>query len=476
MPDGWLVSIGTGTVDIASKASGPAGSRTTLAVVTLEIVIPSLRSTLYQRLDPAAWPSTARSVDRGEVSVGGVRLGELAGRFGTPTYVLDTEDVRARCRAYRRALPGVDVSYAGKAFLCGAMARLVAEEGLGVDVCSEGELTVALRAGVAPHRLVLHGNAKTGEELAMAVAAGVGRIVVDSADEVDRLAAISNPAGHVQDVLLRIAPGVEAGAHPSVATGGDDQKFGVPLADALGVAGRVSSRPGLRLVGLHTHLGSRIRDTVPWQRALPPLLDLVADIAAHHDLTLEELSLGGGHGVGPGEGFDLDGFARRIPSAVRRGCALRGLPALRLAVEPGRALVARAGVTLYRVVATKHSGSGRWFVAVDGGMSDNPRPALYGARYDVHLVGRSTGAPWTPATVVGRHCESGDVLARDVTLPTDVTPGDVLAVPGTGAYHHSMASTYNLVPRPPVVAVADGAARDVVRRESVADLLARDRG
>ncbi|MEJ2861390.1 diaminopimelate decarboxylase [Actinomycetospora flava] len=444
--------------------------------MTLETLIPSLRSSLYQRLDPATWPLTARSADHGDVAVGGVALRELAARFGTPAYVLDTEDVRARCRAYRRALPDVDVSYAGKAFLCRAMAGLVAEEGLGVDVCSAGELAVALRAGVAPHRLVLHGNAKTGQELATAVAAGVGRVVVDSADEVDRLAAVSSPAGYVQHVLLRIAPGVEAGGHPSVATGGDDQKFGVPLADAPGVAGRILSRPGLRLVGLHTHLGSRIRDTGPWERALPALLDLVAEIAARHDVTLDELSLGGGHGVGPGEEFDLDGFARRIPSAVRRGCALRGLPALRLAVEPGRALVARAGVTLYRVVGTKHAGSGRWFVAVDGGMSDNPRPALYGARYDVHLVGRSTAAPWAPATVVGRHCESGDVLARDVTLPADVAAGDVLAVPGTGAYHHSMASTYNLVPRPPVVAVADGTAREIVRRETVTDLMARDLG
>lgn len=458
--------------------------------MTLETLIPSLRSSLYQHVDPDRWPSTTAPAAAADLAVGGVSCAEVAARFGTPAYVLDTADVRARCAEYRAALPGVDVAYAGKAFLCRAMAALVAAEGLAVDVCSGGELAVALAAGVPASRVVLHGNAKTEAELQSAVTAGVGLIVLDAPDEVDRLAAVvardprgggasaATGGGRVQDVALRVAPGIEAGGHQAVLTGGDDQKFGVPLAGgaALATAGRVLARPGLRLVGLHTHLGSRIADCAPFERAAVLLLDLAADVAAEHGAVIDRLDLGGGHGVEPGETLDLAEFARRVPATVRRAAAIRGLPAPTLAIEPGRAIVARAGITLYRVVATKHAGSGRWFVAVDGGMSDNPRPALYGARYDAHLVGRPTGAPWATATVVGRRCESGDVLARDVTLPADVAAGDLLAVPGTGAYHHAMASSYNLVPRPPVVAVADGTARAWVRRETVADLMARDQG
>jgi diaminopimelate decarboxylase len=448
--------------------------------VTLETLIPSLRSSLYQHVDPVRWPLTTAQAPAADLAVGGVPCAELAARFGTPAYVLDVADVRARCAEYRAALPGVDVAYAGKAFLCRAMAALVAAEGLAVDVCSGGELAVVLAAGVPASRVVLHGNAKTEAELQAAVTAGVGLIVLDAPDEVDRLAAVvaRDPRGVVQDVALRVAPGIEAGGHHAVVTGGDDQKFGVPLAGgaALAAAGRVVARPGLRLVGLHTHLGSRIAGCEPFERAAVLLLDLAADVAAEHGTVIDRLDLGGGHGVEPGETLDLAEFARRVPATVRRAAALRGLPAPTLAIEPGRAVVARAGITLYRVVATKRAGSGRWFVAVDGGMSDNPRPALYGARYDAHLVGRSTGAAWATATVVGRHCESGDVIARDVTLPADVAAGDLLAVPGTGAYHHAMASSYNLVPRPPVVAVADGTARAWVRRETVEDLMARDRG
>jgi diaminopimelate decarboxylase len=440
--------------------------------VTLETVIPSLRSTLYQHVDPAAWPLTTAPAPGGDLAVGGVGLASLAARFGTPATVLDLDDVAARLRGYRTALPDADVAYAGKALLCAGLVPLLVEAGVRLDVCSGGELALALRAGMPADRIVVHGNAPTEAELDAAVRARVGRVVVDSLDVADRLAAVASRHRVVVDVLLRVAPGVDAGGHPAIRTGGDDQKFGVPLAGgrAAAVAGAIAGRRALRLVGLHCHLGSQIADTTVWERAVDPLLDLAAELPAE----LSELNLGGGHAVTGGTPFDLAGFARRVTGAVARGCAARGLPPLRLGVEPGRAIVARAGVTLYRVQATKCAGSGRWFVAVDGGMGDNPRVALYGAAYDAHLVGRTTCAAWKPATVVGRFCEAGDVLARDVALPEDVTVGDLVAVPGTGAYHHAMASSYNLVGRPPLVGVRDGVARVLVRRETTADLLARD--
>lgn len=444
--------------------------------MTLETVIPSLRSTLYQHLDPAEWPLTATGGPDGDLSIGAVSLTDLARRVGTPAYVLDLDDVRARLAAYRGAMPEADVAYAAKALLCAGLVPLLREAGVRLDVCSGGELALALRAGMPAERIVVHGNAPTEAELDAAVAAGVGRVVLDSLDVADRLAAVAARRGRRVDVLLRVAPGVDAGGHSAVRTGGDDQKFGVPLARgaAAAAAGAVAARRSLRLVGLHCHLGSQITDTAVWERAVEPVLDLAALVAQHHGAELTELDLGGGHAVVGPTPFDLTGFARRVGGALARGAAARGLPGLRLGVEPGRAIVARAGVTLYRVQATKEAGSGRWFVAVDGGMSDNPRVALYGASYDVHLVGRETGAAWRPATVVGKHCEAGDVLARDVALPADVRVGDLLAVPGTGAYHHAMAAPLNLAGRPPLVGVESGRSRLLVRRESLGDLMARD--
>ena len=428
-------------------------------------------------LHPGIWPLTARAVAGGDVLVGGVTLGEIAARHGTPAYIVDEADVRQRCRAYRQAFPDAEIAYAGKAFLCRAMARWVDEEGLSLDVCSEGELAVASSAGFPAGRIVLHGNAKTPADLRAAVAYGVGRIVVDSPGEIARIAALARPR---QRVLVRVTPGVDAHAHRAVATGVEDQKFGFSLSSgaAADAVRRILAQPELQLVGLHCHLGSQITRPDASETAARRLAALMAAIHAEHGVTLPELNLGGGHGVPYTEDdqdFDLTGFAERIRVVVRGACASLRLPVPRLTVEPGRAIISRAMVTLYRVVSVKHLAGLRTFVAVDGGMSDNPRPTLYGARYSVRAVSRPT-VPTQLVTVVGRHCEAGDVLATDVTLPAGTRPGDLLAVACTGAYNHSMASNYNLVGRPPVVAVRDGAARLLVRRETASDLHQRDIG
>jgi diaminopimelate decarboxylase len=426
---------------------------------------------------PGIWPVTARAKGGGGISVGGVTLHEIAARYGTPAYIVDEADVRQRCRAYRRAFPDADIAYAGKAFLCRAMARWIDEEELGLDACSEGELAVAGSVGFPAGRIVLHGNAKTPADLRAAVAYGVGRIVVDSAGEITRIAALARPG---QRVLVRVAPGVDAHTHHAVATGVEDQKFGLPLSSgaAAGAVRQILAEPRLRLTGLHCHLGSQITRSEAFEVAARRLIALMAAVHAEHGVTLPELNLGGGHGV-PGtendEDFNLSGFAGRIRAVVRDACASLRLPVPRLTFEPGRAIISRAVITLYRVVSVKHLAGLRTFVAVDGGMSDNPRPALYGARYSVCSVSRPA-EPARLVTVVGRHCEAGDVLAADVALPAETRPGDLLAVACTGAYNHSMASNYNLVGRPPVVAVRDGAARLLVRRETASDLCQRDVG
>ena len=428
-------------------------------------------------LDPRIWPLTTCALAGGEISVGGVSLAEIAACYGTPTYVLDETDVRQRCRSYRQAFGDAEIAYAGKAFLCRAMARWVDEEGLSLDVCSEGELAVASSVGFPADRILLHGNAKTPGDLRAAMAYGAVRIVLDSAGEIARIAALARPR---QRVLVRVTPGVDAHAHPAVTTGVEDQKFGFSLSTgaAADAVRRILAQPELELAGLHCHLGSQITRPEAFEAAARRLAGLMAAVHAEHGVTLPELNLGGGHGVPYTEDdqdFDLAEFAARIRAAVRGACASLRLPAPRITVEPGRAIISRAMVTLYRVVSVKHVAGLRTFVAVDGGMSDNPRPALYGARYSVRAVSRSAD-PVQLATVVGRHCEAGDVLAADVALPAGTRPGDLLAVACTGAYHHSMASNYNMVTRPPVVAVRDGAARLLVRRETAADMRQRDVG
>jgi diaminopimelate decarboxylase len=436
-------------------------------------------------LHPRIWPLTACARAGGEIAVGGVSLAEIAASYGTPAYVLDEADVRQRCRGYREAFGDAEIAYAGKAFLCRAMVRWVDEEGLSLDVCSEGELAVASSAGFPADRILLHGNAKTPGDLRAAMAYGVARIVLDSAGEIARIAALAQPLAHPparprQRVLIRVTPGVDAHAHPAVATGVEDQKFGFSLSTgaAADAVRRILAQPELELVGLHCHLGSQITRPEAFEAAARRLAGLMAAVHAEHGVTLPELNLGGGHGVPYTEDdqdFDLAGFAARIRAAVRGACASLRLPAPRITVEPGRAIIGRAMVTVYRVVSVKHVAGRRTFVAVDGGMSDNPRPALYGARYSVRAVSRAAD-PVQLTTVVGRHCEAGDVLAADVALPAGTRPGDLLAVACTGAYHHSMASSYNMVGRPPVVAVRDGAARLLVRRETAADMRQRDVG
>ncbi|MER6391912.1 diaminopimelate decarboxylase [Streptomyces sp. NPDC001523] len=429
--------------------------------------------------DLSVWPASAHRLPHGGLAVGGVSLAEVADRFDTPVYVLDEGEVRARCRTYRDAFPDTDVLYAAKAFLSRAVVRWVDEEGLGLDVCSAGELELAVTAGFPADRVVLHGNAKSPHDIEAALRLGVGRIVIDGPSEVARLAAAVGTGGF-QRVMVRVVPGISAGGHEKIRTGTEGQKFGLSPADgsAQRVIARILGQPQLELTGLHCHIGSQITEVGPYETAVRRMVDLMARIRDEHGVVLPELDMGGGHGIAyrPGEpALDLTALARRLRAELAAGCAAAGLAVPRLAIEPGRAVIGPAGVALYRVLAVKHADD-RVFVAVDGGMSDNPRPALYGVRYAPRLVGRRSTARGRTTTVVGRHCEAGDILAADVELPGDVHPGDLLAVPVAGAYQLSMASGYNMVGRPPVVAVGDGTARLLVRRETLADFRRRDIG
>ncbi|MFD6274060.1 diaminopimelate decarboxylase [Streptomyces sp. NPDC060209] len=427
----------------------------------------------------SVWPTSARLSSHGDVAVGGVSLVEAAERFGTPVYLLDEGEVRDRCRTYVRAFPDTDVVYAAKAFLCRALLHWVQEEGLGLDVCSAGELELAVTNGFPPERIVLHGNAKSPDDLSAALRLGAGRIVIDSAWEIARLSALV-PDGTRQKVLVRVVPGVSAGGHAAIRTGTDNQKFGLSLTDgsAQHAIARILDQPRLELVGLHCHIGSQISTVKPYLTALRRMVGLLAQVSHQHGIVLPELDMGGGHGVAyrPGETpLDVESLGARIRRELASSCATAGIPVPRLTIEPGRAVVGPAGVALYRVLAVKRTGD-RLFVAVDGGMSDNPRPALYGSRYAPRLIGRRSTAEPCSATVVGRHCEAGDVLAADAAMPGDIHPGDLVAIPVAGAYHLSMASSYNAVGRPPVVAVHEGRARLLIRRESLADINGRDVG
>jgi diaminopimelate decarboxylase len=395
--------------------------------------------------------------------------------------VIDETDFRRRARHYRKALRGVsdvEVVYAGKSLLTTAVARWAHEEGLGVDVCSAGELAVALAGGVQPARIVMHGNAKSPDELREAATIGVGRIVLDSCIEIAYLAGLARKR---QPVLIRVTPDIDIHGHRAVTTGISDQKFGFTLADgqAADAVQRVLAHPILDLVGLHCHIGSQVTDPALYGEAIHRMIAVMADIRAGHGVILTELNIGGGHGIPyvPGDSeLDLDELARTIDDALDEACAAEHFPRPTIVVEPGRGISGRAGITLYRVRSVKTQPGGRTFVAVDGGMSDNPRVSLYGAQYTIALANRHALGVKQRVTVAGRHCEAGDEIARDVELPADVHPGDLLAVACTGSYHHSMASNYNMVGRPPLVAVKDGRARELVRRETIADLLSRDCG
>jgi diaminopimelate decarboxylase len=432
-------------------------------------------------LMPHLWPRTVTRASDGMLVVGGVPVRELAERFGTPAYVLDEADFRARCREFRDAFANADVYYAGKAFLCKAVARMIAEEGLSLDVCSGGELSTALAAGFPAERIGMHGNNKSVAELTRAVEAGVGRIVLDSFDEIDRLTAIARHLSARPKVLIRVTVGVEAHTHEYIATAHEDQKFGFSLAGgaAAAAAARVLDDDVLELVGLHSHIGSQIFDTTGFEVSARRVLGLHAVIRDRYRTELPELDLGGGFGIAyttqddPSPAADLAGGITKI---VQEECAAKDLDLPRLSVEPGRAIAGPAVFTLYEVGTVKDVDGIRSYVSVDGGMSDNIRTALYDASYSATVASRASAAGPVLARVVGKHCEAGDVVVKDEFLPADVTPGDLLAVPGTGAYCRSMASNYNHVPRPPVVAVADGRARVIVRRETEDDLLALDVG
>ncbi|MGH9305446.1 MAG: diaminopimelate decarboxylase [Acidimicrobiales bacterium] len=429
--------------------------------------------TVASALDLSLLPEGATVDPAGAVSIGGVELADLAQEYGTPLFVYDEEHLRARCRQAVSSW-GPGVAYGTKAFLCKAMASLVCEEGMDLDVATGGEMHVALAAGVPASRLVFHGNNKSTAELNMALEAGVGAIVIDSFDEIDRLESLlagrdpSSP--FLPRVLARITPGIEAHTHEYVMTGQDDSKFGFGLAH--GAAERAVERLArsklLNLVGIHAHIGSQIFDVEPYVRQVEVMAEFFKPLG------LSELVVGGGLGVAYVANESAPSMAEWAQAVQAAALACGISPETRITAEPGRAIVAQAGVTLYTVGTIKELPGLRTYVSVDGGMSDNPRPVLYGSGYEAFLVRDVRAERPKTVTVVGKHCESGDVLVRDAQVPQDIAVADVLATPVTGAYGHSMASNYNKVTRPAVVFVAGGNARVVVRRETYADLVALD--
>jgi len=428
------------------------------------------------------WSTTAHKVD-GVLEVGGVAVTDLVATHGSPAYVLDEADFRRRARAFRDAFAGADVYYAGKAFLCTTIARWINEEGLCLDVCTGGELAVAERADFPMERVGLHGNNKSLGELAKAIEIGVGRIIVDSFDEIDRLAALTRELGRTARVMLRVTAGVEAHTHEFIATAHEDQKFGFSISsgDAFEAARRVTGTDGLELLGLHSHIGSQIFDTAGFEVATRRVLALHARISDEIGVALPQLDLGGGFGIAyttQDDPSDPAQLAIELTKIVTEECRSREIPVPHLSIEPGRAIVGPAMCTVYEVGTVKEvaldGGHSRAYVSVDGGMSDNIRTALYGADYSATVASRVTGAEARLSRVVGKHCESGDIVVRDEFLPVDIQVGDLLAVPGTGAYCRSMASNYNHVLRPPVISVNDGEMSVVLRRETLDDLLATD--
>ncbi|RZT88077.1 diaminopimelate decarboxylase [Pseudonocardia sediminis] len=454
-------------------------------------------------LAPAVWPRNAGRGDDGALRVAGVDVRDLAERYGTPLFVLDEDDFRSRAAEFAAAFGASSVHYAAKAFLCTEIARWVEQEGLSLDVCSGGELAVALRANFPPARIALHGNNKSTDELVAAVENGVGRVVLDSFHEIARLDAIARERGVVSPVMIRVTVGVEAHTHEFIATAHEDQKFGFSISDgdgdsdAVEAARRVIKSSNLELVGLHSHIGSQIFDTEGFEVAARRVVRLLARLHAEHGTenlgALRTLDLGGGVGIAyrPDETpLSVPDLAEELRGIVKRECHAAELDVPEIAVEPGRAIAGPGTVTVYEVGTTKDvplGGYARRYVSVDGGMSDNIRTALYDAAYDVRLVSRASALDSAPATdgsaadgglpggtpvlsrVVGKHCESGDIVVRDCWLPADLAPGDLLAVAATGAYCYAMASSYNRLPRPAVVAVREGRSRVLLRRETLED-------
>jgi diaminopimelate decarboxylase len=440
-------------------------------------------------LPAAVWSRNAKRSASGELEIAGVGAAALAGRFGTPVYVVDEADARGRAagiresfdREFARVGSAAKVYYAGKAFLSTEVARWMTEAGLNIDVASGGELAVALAAGVDPSRLGLHGNNKSLAEIDRAVGVGVGAIVIDSLIEISRVAEAASRHGRVQAVRLRINSGVHASTHEYLATAREDQKFGIPLADAAPLVALIRAEPSLSFLGLHSHIGSQIFESDGFAEAARRLFALHAELLAGGPVP--ELNLGGGFGIAytsADEPLSIDEIAVRFADIVAGGAAELGIPVPVVAVEPGRAIIGPSTTTLYTVGTIKDvlvdGTATRKYVSVDGGMSDNIRPSLYGADYSVRIANRTSTAEPALVRIAGKHCESGDIVVRADYLPADVEPGDLVGVPATGAYGWAMASNYNYLGRPPVVAVIDGEARLIVRGETEDDLLARDMG
>jgi diaminopimelate decarboxylase len=430
--------------------------------------------------DLSLLPASTSVGSDGRVAIAGVDLESIAGEFGTPLYVYDEADIRARCRAYRAAF-GEGVAYASKAFLCVAMARLVQEEGLDLDVATGGELFVALAAGFPPDRIVFHGNNKSTAELRAALEAGVGRIAIDSDDEIDRLESLVRDGGMAgPSVHIRVTPGVEAHTHEFIETGTEDSKFGFGLdsGEALAAVRRVVDGGLLHFAGVHCHIGSQVFRLDSFERAVEKMVGLVRAIEVEIGVSVEELNLGGGLGVRylPEDAPPtIQQYATAVQESVGKALADAGVRSRpRLLTEPGRSIVAPAGITLYTIGTIKPIAGIRTYVAVDGGMSDNLRPVTYGARYETFLPARATDDRSALVTLAGKHCEQGDIIVRDAALPAGFEVGEIVATPVTGAYCQSMASNYNKVTKPAVVFVRDGNARLVVRRETEADLVRLD--
>ena len=437
---------------------------------------PAMRAT---DMTAGPWPLTATRDDAGVITIGGVSVTELAREHGTALWVVDEDDLRTRCQRYVEGFPGVDVTYASKAWCAIGILQIADEEGLLIDVASGGELHTALLAGVDPARLVLHGNNKSVAELDRALEVGVGRIVADSFVELDRIERLAAARGVTAQVWLRITPGIDAHTHEYVRTGHDDAKFGFTLSlgladEALQHAQRLDH---VEVVGIHAHIGSQIFGTDPFIANAEVTLDLLARWRDEHGVTLTELNLGGGMGIRythEDHPVEVARYGRAVLETVDERCAALDFPRPRLIVEPGRAIVGPSTITLYEIGTIKPLPGLTTWVSVDGGMSDNIRPALYDAEHEVALANRRSEAAPASVTVVGKHCESGDLVREHAPLPGDIEVGDLLAVAATGAYTASMASNYNRLARPAAVLVRAGQVRELVRRETLEDLVRQD--
>jgi len=426
------------------------------------------------------FPPTAGVSENGHLVIGGCDMVALAEEFGTPLYIFDEQTLRQKCAEFRnefgRRYPSTAIVYAGKAFINRALVAILKEEGLGLDVVSGGELSIARSVDFPMEKIYFHGNNKSAGELDMALESKVGRIVIDNFQELEMLAKIAGQRGAVPDVLLRLTPGVDPHTHKHISTGIEDSKFGIPLASADEAVNRAMSAPGLNLVGLQFHIGSQIFEVEPYREAIRVIMDLAAEMKTRYGFELQELDVGGGFAVQ----YTVDSpappvadYAEMITATVTEKCRQQNLELPKLIVEPGRSIVGRAGVALYRAGVVKEIPGIRCYVSVDGGMADNIRPVLYDARYEAVVANRMNDKEKKKVTIAGKFCESGDILIKDIDLP-EIAAGDILAVPDCGAYCLAMGSNYNASLKPAIVMVSDGKARLIRRRETYEDLLRHD--